>query len=282
MAKVPNQNQLDSLKQKILTECKKFEGDFAVAYLNLDNESDHLFINEKEEFHAASTMKTPVMIEVFKQAEEGKFNLSDSILIKNEFKSIVDSSAYSMDIGEDSGEGFYKYIGHKKTIYDLVYEMITVSSNLSTNILIDLVDAKNVMKTMKQIGANDIKVLRGVEDIKAFDLGLNNTTTAYDLMLIFKAIAEHKILSDSSCNDMINILLQQKFNERIPANLPEDVKVAHKTGSITGVGHDSGIVYLPDGRKYVLVLLSKNVKDSEGVIKLQAKISKIIYDYVIL
>ncbi len=281
MAKVPNQNKLDSLKQQILAECNKFEGDFAVAYLNLDYESDHLFINEKEEFHAASTMKTPVMIEVFKQAEEGKFNLSDSILIRNEFKSIVDSSKYSMDIGEDSGEGFYKYIGHKKTIYDLVYEMITVSSNLATNILIDLVDAKNVMKTMKQIGANDIKVLRGVEDIKAFDLGLNNTTTAYDLMVIFKAIAEHKILSDSSCNDMINILLQQKFNERIPANLPEDVKVAHKTGSITGVGHDSGIVYLPDGRKYVLVLLSKNVKDSEGVIKLQAKISRMIYNYVI-
>ena len=159
--------------------------------------------------------------------------------------------------------------------------MITVSSNLATNILIDLVDAKNVMKTMHQIGANDIKVLRGVEDMKAFDLGMNNTTTAYDLMLIFKAIANHEILSDTSCVDMIDILMHQKFNERIPANLPEDVKVAHKTGSITGVGHDSGIIYLPDGRKYILVLLSKNVEDSDAVIKLQAQISKMIYKYVI-
>ena len=274
------QTNINSLKHEIINHFNKYEGDFALAYLNLDNTSDNIFINEKEEFHAASTMKTPVMIEVFKQAEEGKFNLNDSILIKNEFKSIVDGSAYSMDIEEDSGDGLYKYIGHKKTIYDLVYEMITVSSNLATNILIDLVDAKNVMKTMKQIGANDIQVLRGVEDNKAFNLGLNNTTTAYDLMFIFKSIAEHKILSDSSCNDMINILLQQKFNERIPADLPSDVKVAHKTGSITGVGHDSGIIYLPDGREYILVLLSKNVKDEEGVIKMQAEISRMIYDYL--
>ncbi len=274
------QTNINSLKHEIINHFNKYEGDFALAYLNLDNTSDNIFINEKEEFHAASTMKTPVMIEVLKQAEEGKFNLNDSILIKNEFKSIVDGSAYSMDIEEDSGDGLYKYIGHKKTIYDLVYEMITVSSNLATNILIDLVDAKNVMKTMKQIGANDIQVLRGVEDNKAFNLGLNNTTTAYDLMFIFKSIAEHKILSDSSCNDMINILLQQKFNERIPADLPSDVKVAHKTGSITGVGHDSGIIYLPDGREYILVLLSKNVKDEEGVIKMQAEISRMIYDYL--
>ena len=275
------QTKIDSLKNEIINHFDKFEGDFALAYLNLDDESDTIFINAKEDFHAASTMKTPVMIEVFKQAEEGKFNLGDSILIKNEFKSIVDSSSYSMDIGEDSGEDFYKFIGHKKTIHDLVFEMITVSSNLATNILIDLVDAKNVMKTMHQIGANDIKVLRGVEDMKAFDLGMNNTTTAYDLMLIFKAIANHEILSDTSCVDMIDILMHQKFNERIPANLPEDVKVAHKTGSITGVGHDSGIIYLPDGRKYILVLLSKNVEDSDAVIKLQAQISKMIYKYVI-
>ncbi len=108
------QTKIDSLKNEIINHFDKFEGDFALAYLNLDDESDTIFINAKEDFHAASTMKTPVMIEVFKQAEEGKFNLGDSILIKNEFKSIVDSSSYSMDIGEDSGEGLYNFIGHKE------------------------------------------------------------------------------------------------------------------------------------------------------------------------
>ena len=121
--------------------------------------------------------------------------------------------------------------------------------------------------------------MRGVEDGKAFQQGLNNVVTAYDLMLIYEDLIENKFSSESSTNEMLNILLQQKHNSRIPAKLPPDVKVAHKTGSITGVGHDSGIVFLPDGRKYVLVLLSKNVKDEKAVIEAQAEVSKIIYEY---
>ena len=79
---------------------------------------------------------------------------------------------------------------------------------------------------------------------------------------------------------MIRILLDQKFNEIIPAQLPQDVKVAHKTGSITGVQHDSGIVFLPDRRTYVLVLLSKNLTDPEAAVKSMATVSKMIYDHV--
>ncbi len=273
------QNAHQLLLQKIQTEFDSTKGDFALAFISL-SENDSLFINEKENFHAASTMKTPVMIEVFKQAAEGKFHLDDSIIVKNEFKSIVDGSHYSMDIADDGGEQLYEFIGKKRTIRQLVYSMITVSSNLATNILIDLVGAKNVMATMKKIGANDIQVLRGVEDIKAFDKGLNNTTTAYDLMLIFKKIAEGKIVSQKACGEMVDILLDQKFNQKIPALLPPEVKVAHKTGSITGVDHDSGIVYLPNGQKYILVILAKNLEDQSRGVETEAKISKIIYDYV--
>jgi beta-lactamase class A len=77
---------------------------------------------------------------------------------------------------------------------------------------------------------------------------------------------------------MIKILLDQTFNDIIPAGLPKDVKVAHKTGSITGVHHDSGIVFLPDGRKYVLVLLSKDLTDENAAVQSMAKISSMIYD----
>jgi len=249
---------LDSLKIKIDSIFKSLEGDFSLAFKEVDNEKNLILINEKMIFHAASTMKTPVMIEVFKQAAENKFNLDDPVEINNEFKSIADGSPYYLDITDDSGEELYKFIGKKKTIYDLVFDMITVSSNLATNILIELVGAKNVTETMRSIGANDIQVLRGVEDNKAFQLGLNNVVTAFDLKLIYENLVENKFASDSLTNEMLNILLQQKHNSRIPAKLPQDVKVAHKTGSITGVGHDSGIVFLSDGRKYVLVLLSKN------------------------
>lgn len=275
-----SQNIVD-IKNKIDSIFKSLEGDFAVAFKILDEKGESFFINERVIFHAASTMKTPVMVEVFKQAAENKFNLDDSIEIKNEFKSIVDGSAYSLDLADDSGEELYSFIGKKKTIRQLVFDIITVSSNLATNILVELVGAENVTKTMRSIGAKDIKVLRGVEDSKAFQLGLNNVVTAYDLMLIYENLAGNKFASESLTNEMIGILLQQKHNSRIPAKLPPEVIVAHKTGSITGVGHDSGIIFLPDGRKYVLVLLSKNVKDEKVVVEAQAEVSKIIYEYII-
>jgi len=267
---------LESTKSAIEAKLKTVEGEFAVAFKDLQT-GKTLFINEKENFHAASTMKTPVMIEVYKQAKAGKFKLTDSILVKNEFKSIVDGSPYSMDIADDSGDGMYKMIGKKMTIYDLTYQMIIVSSNLATNILIDLVDAKNANQSMRALGAKDIQVLRGVEDQKAFDKGLSNTTTAYDLMVIFEKIAQNKVIGKKSCEEMRKILFDQKFNEIIPEKLPKTVKVAHKTGSITGVQHDSGIVYLPDGRKYVLVLLSKKLKNADAGVKVLAEVSEMIY-----
>jgi beta-lactamase class A len=268
-----------NLKQHINKILSKQKGTFAVAFKDLST-GKKLMINEQENFHAASTMKTPVMIEVFKQVSEGKFSLTDSILIKNEFRSIVDSSAYSLDSSDDSESEIYRHIGEKRTLYDLMYQMIIASSNLSTNLIIDLVDAKKVTQTMREMGAKKIMILRGVEDNKAYEKGLSNTTTAYDLMLIFEKIAEGKAVDKKSSEEMIDILLKQEHNEIIPAELPANVRVAHKTGSITGVHHDSGIVILPDGRKYVLVLLSKNLEDENAAVKAMAQVSKIIYDFV--
>ncbi|NBA84759.1 serine hydrolase [Emticicia sp. CRIBPO] len=270
---------MEQLRKEIESRFKSVEGDFGLAFKDLQTGAT-LLIREKETFHAASTMKTPVMIEVYKQAGEGKFKLTDSIVVKNEFKSIVDGSPFSLDISDDSADGLYKKIGQKMTIYDLTYQMIIVSSNLATNILIDLVDARKANETMRKMGAKDIQVLRGVEDDKAFQLKMNNTTTAYDLMLIFEQIALKKAVSKRSSEEMIKVLSDQKFNEIIPARLPAGVKVAHKTGSITGVQHDSGIVFLPDGRKYVLVLLSKNLKDKDKGVAMLADVSALLYDFV--
>lgn len=276
-----NNMKLEELKEKIHKETGSVNGDFAVAFKDLKNPDNTILINSDENFHAASTMKTPVMIEVFRQASLGKFSLDDSITVKNEFKSIVDGSTYSMAIDRDGGEGLYNFINKKRTIRQLVYEMITVSSNLATNILIDLVGAENAQRTMLSMGAKNIKVLRGVEDIKAFDKGLNNTTTARDLMIIFEQIAKGSVVSKEACLEMTDVLLDQKFQEVIPAKLPKGVKVAHKTGSVDGIKHDSGFVILPNGRKYVLVLLSKNLTDMERATEVLSNISKMVYDYFV-
>ncbi|HUP11537.1 MAG TPA: serine hydrolase, partial [Niastella sp.] len=105
-------------------------------------------------------------------------------------------------------------------------------------------------------------------------------TTALDLMTIFDKIATGQAVNSASSKEMIHILLDQHFNDMIPALLPKDVKVAHKTGNITGVLHDSGIVILPDGHQYVLVLLSADIKDEKAVKGAMATVSKLIYQYV--
>ncbi len=271
---------LNELKKEVQNKLAISNAHFGIAFKDLQT-GKTLLLNEKDAFHAASTMKTPVLAELFRQAAAGKFSLTDSIVIKNSFSSIVDGSKYSLDSADDSEFELYKNIGKKRTIASLAYEMIILSSNLATNLLIDLVKPDSVMLTMKKIGANDIKVLRGVEDNKAYQKGLNNTTTAYDLLLIYEQMANEKLISDAASKEMIKILLDQRFNEIIPAQLPKNVKVAHKTGSITGIQHDSGIVFLPDGKKYVLVLLSRfDPADEKKAIKAMADVSKLIYDYM--
>ncbi len=274
------ESPLAQLEQQIKAELAKEKGIFAVAFKNLSKDEE-ILISARDSFHAASTMKTPVLIELYKQAATGKFSLQDSVLVKNEFKSIVDGSLYSMDIDDDSEGQLYDAIGKKRTIADLAYDMIIYSSNLATNILIELVDAKKVTQSMRELGAPDIEVLRGVEDNKAYELGLSNSTTAFDLMAIYEKLAKGEVVSEQASQEMIDILLDQKFNEIIPAHLPKEVKVAHKTGVITAVHHDSGIVLLPDGRRYVLVLLSRELGDFDSGTAKMADISKMIYDYVI-
>ncbi|WP_026210576.1 serine hydrolase [Flexithrix dorotheae] len=272
-------------RQKLANEIKKtfaeVKGDFALAYISLDNPSDSLLINAYEEFHAASTMKTPVMIEVYKQANEGKLNLDDSIMIYTRFKSIVDTSTFILDSSSDSEKTLFEKEGQLWPLRDVMYKMIIESSNLGTNLLVEMVDAKNITQTMRELGAPKINVLRGVEDIKAYRKGLSNSTTAYDLMKIFEGLGNGTVVNKDASEEMIDILLDQKYNEIIPAKLPQDVKVAHKTGWITGVHHDSALLMLPNGKKYVLVLLSKNLEDEAKGVEALATASKLLFDYVV-
>lgn len=270
----------NDIKFQIENKFASQKGTFALAFKTIEDHPVEILINPDDVFHAASTMKTPVMIEAFKQSKSGLFSLYDSVDVKNEFKSIVDGSPYNLDISRDGGEQLYDFIGKKRKVYDLVYDMIIHSSNLATNIVIEYLGAENVTATMRELGARNIHVLRGVEDIKAFDAGLNNTTSARDLMTIFEKIALGQAVDPQSSEKMISILFDQQYNEIIPALLPKDIKVAHKTGSISSVQHDSGIVFLPDGRKYVLVLLSKNLENADAAVNTMAEISLMLYQFI--
>jgi beta-lactamase class A len=252
----------------------------AIAFQDVDQKF-YLGLNDTISLHAASTMKVPVMMEVYHQADSGIFEMEDSIIIRNEFKSIIDNSPYSLDINEDGGERLYSLIGSKESIRSLVNEMITYSGNLATNLLVEMVNAKNVQKFMESLGAHDILVLRGVEDIKAYRAGKNNTTTAQDLAKIFQAIYDGQNWTEKSRNEMIDILLAQQYNNKIPAKLPSNVKIAHKTGSITKIDHDCGIVYPKNSVPYVLVVLTRGFENHTEAQECIADISKMIYNWYI-
>src|SRR5215470_5737200 len=212
-----------------------------------------------ESFHAASTMKVPVMIELFYQAQQGKLRLEDTLRVKNEFHSIADGSAYQLDKSDDSEFELYKAEGQSKTLRELCELMVAVSSNFATNLLIEKLGVENIRETVHRLNANGMKVLRGVEDNKAFQKGLNNTTTARGLGILLQAIADSKAVNAESSLEMIAILERQKFNEGIPAGLPPGIPVAHKTGDITKIHHDAAIVYAK--RPYVLVILVRGLGD---------------------
>jgi beta-lactamase class A len=236
-----------------------------------------LLVNERASFHAASTMKLPVMMEVFRRADRKKIPLNEPVEIKNKFYSIIDGSEYRLNRDDDSDQEIYGRIGQAMPVIALVDRMITWSSNLATNLLIEKVKAENVTELMRDLGAKDIQVLRGVEDPKAFEAGKNNTTTAYDLMLLLRLIAENKFLNSRACEKMVEILLSQRFNDGIPAGLPAATRVAHKTGNITKHNHDAAIVYAPGRKPYVIVVLTRGIDQQKRSAKLIADISRVVY-----
>ena len=124
-----------------------------------------------------------------------------------------------------------------------------------------------------------MRVLRGVEDGKAYERGLNNTATARDLLTVMAAIETGRAASPRSCAAMRRILLDQEFNTEIPAGLPAGTPVAHKTGQIEGHLHDAAIVYPRGDRPYVLVVLTRGIADEKIAQSLIADISRLVYEH---
>jgi len=246
----------------------------AVALRTLDGR-DELFIAADQSFHAASTMKIPVMIELFAQVQAGKVRLEEPLAVKNEFHSIVDGSVYQLDAADDSDPEVYRAVGQTMTLARLCEAMITVSSNLATNLLIDELGVENIRGTVHSLHADGMQVRRGVEDGKAFAQGINNTTTARALLILLEAIAKSEAVNPASSQAMVEILKRQKFNEAIPAGLPAGTPVAHKTGEITKIHHDAAIVYGP--RAYVLVILVRGLAEKEHSAALMAEITKLVH-----
>lgn len=261
----------------IQQQIQKSGADVGVAFHTLDGKAEWHF-RADDTFHAASTMKIPVMIELFHQVREGKVKLDDTLSIKNEFHSLVDGSIYKLNPADDSETDLYKAEGQTRSLRQLCELMITVSSNFATNLLVEKLGVENIRATVHSLHADGMNVLRGVEDQKAFDRGMNNATTARGLEQLLDAIARGEAVDPASSKQMIEILERQKFNEGIPAGLPAGTSVAHKTGELTKIHHDAAIVFAP--RPFVLVILVRGLADIKDSSALMAQITRELYQRV--
>ncbi|HEX7829802.1 MAG TPA: serine hydrolase [Thermoanaerobaculia bacterium] len=213
--------------------------------------------NADHYFHAASTMKLAVLLGVFRQVDRGELQLEAPVHVRNRFTSIVNQEPFMLDLGRDADPDVYGHLGKTLTVRELAYWMITKSSNLATNLLVDVIGIGTIQLALDELEIDGVRVLRGVEDSRAFNAGLNNEVTAHGLLKMLRLIADGKAYSQKACDDMLEIMLDQQYRSGIPAGLPKAARVAHKTGNISTVHHDAGIVYL-DGRKpYVLVILTQ-------------------------
>ena len=270
---------LGALRERLAARIAQAPATAVGLYYRSLTRADSILIGANLRFHAASTMKVPVMIQLLRDADAGLLRLEDSLAVHASFPSLVDGSPFAVDKADDSDSTLYLRAGGKASIRELLELMITRSSNLATNLLIELVGASRAQASARALGAWSIQVLRGVEDGTAYRAGLNNTTTARDLGVLLAAIALHRAASRASCDTMLAILGRQEFNEGIPAGVPRGTRVAHKTGWIGEVVyHDAAVVYPARGGSYVLVVLTGAIKQDSVAHNLVADLSRMVYD----
>ncbi|MDH3271247.1 MAG: class A beta-lactamase-related serine hydrolase [Gemmatimonadota bacterium] len=248
-----------------------------IYYRSLAPGGDSITVDADVRMHAASTMKVPVMMRLFLDDQEGIRSLDETMSVTRTFRSIVDGSLFDLPPDSDSDTTFYGQVGQEATIRSMVDRMITWSSNLATNILIEVAEPDRIASMLSQIGADSMTVLRGVEDLKAFEAGLSNSTTARGLGAVMAGIVESDLFTDDSRAQMLEILSRQHFTDGIPAGIPGGVRVANKTGWITGINHDAAIVF-PEGLPgYVLVVMVRGHPEEDQGESLTAEISRIIW-----
>src|SRR5437660_3484473 len=236
----------------------------AIAVAVHDLETDFRFsLRGDRWFHAASTIKVAVLLAVFRAADGGRLRLNDSLHVRNRFFSAAGGTVFHVAADLDATPALYQSIGRTAKISVLARAMISGSSNLATNLLLDFLSVECARTALRDARVEGVELRRGVEDHAAHEQGINNQATADGLLSLLSAIRSD-YLSNESKQQVIRILLEQRFNSMIPAGLPSHAVVAHKTGEISTASHDVGIVYLPEREPYFAVIMTEFDSDAEG------------------
>jgi beta-lactamase class A len=280
VASTPRERALRSGIQRI----EKESGARAIALALHDLETGFELRHHADRwFHAASTIKVPILLGAFAAIDRGELLPHSRVHVRNRFLSCVEDIPFRVESGRDSNSAVHNAIGKMMRVDELAYHMITTSSNLATNLLLGCMGAEAVNETLRKLNlAEGIELRRGVEDELAFEKSINNRVTAEGLLRILVLLAQGKAFSPALSRRMMDILHGQEFNQGIPARLPKGARVAHKTGEISTVAHDAGVIYLPKRKPYVLVILTEWDPVASGRSRTIAAISHIVYEFLTL
>jgi beta-lactamase class A len=232
-------------------------------------------------FHAASTFKAAILLAFLKAVESGAIRQADHLQIRNRFLSITSGEPYRIVQERDGDNSVHAHIGRSMTLLELARLMITRSSNLATNLLLDFLTIEYVRGVMSESGVTGVEVRRGVEDIAAHEAGINNEATADGLCRLFRCFLPEGGLGEESRAAALEILGAQEFNRMLPARLPKGVRVAHKTGEISTHCHDAGLVFPPDRGPYAVAILTQFSAEEARPQRAVADISAAIYEHLV-
>jgi beta-lactamase class A len=259
---------LAGLDQLVFHEISRARGTYEVAIYDFQT-GESVLVNAHRFVHAASLIKLPIMMSTFSLVDRGEMTLDDRVCVREWYKSLVNGALFHVDP--------IASLGDTATIRQLLKSMVTVSDNVAANALIEHIGINRIGDFFASQNYTETSLIRFLMDEQAHKQHLDNTMSAYDAMRMLRDIEQERGLQHESCSEMLNLLLAQMHNEKIPAVLPTQVKIAHKTGSIAAVEHDAGIIYLPNGRKYILVFMSADLPDNQTGINAARAVSRTVY-----
>ena len=269
--------QTQTLDEKIKAEIKDFSGKVWIYAKNLDTGKDYA-LRADEQVRTASTIKLPIMTEVFHQVAQGKLNWTDEIILTKQNK--------------QGGSGILSEFSDNtkidlKTVINL---MIVVSDNSATNLTLDKVGSDNVNNFMDEIGLKQTRSLRkiggggdskAVADarLKLFGIGVSSPR---DMVKLLEMLEKGEVVSKESSNEMLAILKRQQYTDGIRRNLPDTVPSASKSGALDRLRSDVGIIYTRRGRIAMAITTDDMVEvtyseDNPGL-KLLWRLSQILQD----
>ncbi len=262
--------QPDILQQKFTSKLRAIaeNSDAVVGIAVKDLKTGQTFLwNENESFPTASSIKIFVLTEIYRQAAEGKFKLTD-------IKPLPSTS-------RAGGSGILSMLGEKSvsmSVRDYCVLMMNLSDNTATNLLIELAGMKNINDFAVKNGCTSTKLQRIMMDVQAAKEGRENISSPLDLMTILEKLYRGEVASKLASDDMLFIMGLDKGGD-LKAGLPADVAIANKAGEIEGIRCDAGIVYLEKSPYTIAVMTKMLLNDADGG-KVISDISRTVFQFM--